>query len=388
MSNDNPPSRKEERAEGHDNNAPKVPDSPAQSTADYGISITESRPTNPLFLSDSQPPPEEYGRDRYTSRQPWMSREEAIVDSQGSTSAVVVDGASLSPFEGQKPQAPIRPPVPEDAGPLVAHEVVISDSPEVVDEPEGEEESRPVARRYSVGSGVLVSLFALFAKGIPLILVMGGGYYTYSYFFGPIPMVEKVWRTSASIVGITPAPVETQSKVSKILQQTRDVVKANDQRVHFASALADQDLDLDTLSDPEAMDVAPQGAEAAHAQSLQGVSEKAKSTLARKWNSQLSPGASRSPARSANDAPRIQSIGVVEVATEVPPSSEFFIWVNRATISGVRVGEDTRVFINGMAMELGETIYHPLGITIDGLDLNDTVLVFSDHTGAKLGKRF
>ena len=72
----------------------------------------------------------------------------------------------------------------------------------------------------------------------------------------------------------------------------------------------------------------------------------------------------------------------------MPPSSEFFLWVNHATISGVRNGKVTRVFINGMAMQPGETVYHPLGITIDGLDLNDTVLIFRDRTGAKLGKRF
>lgn len=197
--------------------------------------------------------------------------------------------------------------MPENGRPLVANEAVVGETPEVADELEQVEEPRPIARRYSVGSGLLISLFALFSKGIPLILVMGGGYYTYSFFFGPIPIVGKVWRTSASLVGITPAPVETESKVSKILQQTRDVVKANDQRVHFASALADQDLDLDKLSDPEAISSTSQTAESAKEPSLQGVTKKAKSNLAQKWNSQLSTGSSRSTARSSNDLPRIQN---------------------------------------------------------------------------------
>ncbi len=318
-----------------------------------------------------------------------MSQEEALVDSQGSTSSVVIDGASLTPFEGETPQITTRSPVPENAVQFDTGEVAVGSAPEVADEPELLEESRPIVRRgSSVASGVFISLFALFSKGIPLILVMGGGYYTYSYFFGPIPIVDKVWRKSASLVGVTPAPVEEKSKVNKILQQTRDVVQANDQRVHFASALADQNLDLDSLSDPEAMKAPPKSSEAAAADSFRGVADKAKSQLAQKWTSTSSPIASGSFGRSSPDATRIQSLGVVEVATAVPTSQGFFMWVNHATISGVRNGDDTRVFINGMAMELGDIVYHPLGIMIDGLDLKDSVLIFRDKTGARLGKRF
>lgn len=302
-----------------------------------------------------------------------------MIDRHGSTSGLIVDGASLSPFEGQSPPLPRKPVMEEAAVPGV----MVADESE--DTPEA---PAPIVRRRSVGSGVLISLFALFAKGIPLMLVMGGGYYTYSYFFGPIPIVDKVWRKTAPLVGIAPAPVETQSKVSQILQQTRDVVKANDQRVHFASALADQEIDLNALSHPAAMEVVPKSSENAVAQSPQNLVGKEKSKLTNEWKSQLSkraPGPSTGP---VNYTLRMQNTGVVEVATEVEPSQEFFAWVNQATISGVRIGEDTRVFINGMAMDPGEIIYHPLGIVIDRLDSNGTVLVFRDRTGATLGKRF
>lgn len=385
LSNNNPASNKNMRLEGADHDAPDVHASSDPSKPFQPVSVTESRPTNPLFIADSQPPPEEYGRDRYTSRQPWMSREDALVDSQGWTSVVLIDGASLSPFEGHTTDARSRPPVPESEVQVHAAHIATNETTAVADEPEI---LHPVVRRPSIGSGVLISLFALFAKGIPLILVMGGGYYTYSYFFGPIPMVDKFWRKSASLMGVAPAPLETKSKVSKILQQTRDVVKANDQRVHFASALADQDLDLDSLSDPAAMDGLSQSSEAAGADSLRGVAEKAKSQLAQKLNSRPSSDDTQSMTRSSQGAQRIQSMGVVEVTTDVQPSQEFFMWVNQATISGVRSGEDTRVFINDMARQPGETIYRPLGITIDGLDQNDTILIFRDKTGAKIGKRF
>ena len=112
-------------------------------------------------------------------------------------------------------------------------------------------------------------------------------------------------------------------------------MKANDQRVHFASALADEDVDLNTLSGPAAMDVPSPTAEADNPQSFQGVTKKAKSELAGKWNSPFSSEASRSNARSGNDSARIQNLGVVEVATDVQPSSEVFMWVNQVTITGV-----------------------------------------------------
>ena len=377
------------RPEEPSNKALHVSALPSSSVANFRGSITESRPTNPLFIADSQPPPEEYGRDRYTSRQPWMSQEEAIIDRQGSTSAVVIDGASLSPFAGHAPRAPTRPQGTENPDLVPANGVAIDSAPEAIDEPEKVQEPRPIVRRSAIGRGLIISLFALFSKGVPLILVMGGGYYTYSYFFGPIPIVDQVWRKSAELVGVTPAPIATQSKASQILQQTRDVVKANDQRVHFASALADDEVDLNELSDPAAMDGASPTAETGNEAFFQMVAEKAKSELDRKWNSQLVPDDSRSNGMSANDSLGMQNTGgVVEVATDVLPSPEFFRWVNQATISGVRNGEEARVFINDMAMELGEMVYRPLGITIDELDLNETILIFRDKTGAKLGKQF
>lgn len=345
----------------------------ARSHAD---TVTDSRPPMPKHVAEGQPSPEEYGQKSYTSRQPWVSQDEPVVHDQGSNSGFVVDGSTLSPF-GEKTVEPTQ---------TAANEIALEGVDETGDAPEIEAVPTPVIRRRSRGNGVFFSLFILFAKAVPLILAMGGGYYTYSYYFGPIPMVDQVWRKSAALVGIKAPPPPEKSKASRILQQTRDVVNANDQRVNFASALADQDVDLNALSTPQEM-LAPAPKASPTPTSTTVISVESSPAKGREGPglAQLAGNLAETiKSKLASDSDESPEVG----AEEPKASSEFIRWVNRANISGVRRGANPKIFINDLPVNPGDIIYHPLRITVVGIDPNDTYLIFQDKTGATYRRRY
>jgi hypothetical protein len=88
--------------------------------------------------------------------------------------------------------------------------------------------------RPGFGPELLIRLFSLITKFGPIAGVLVGGYYSYTYFFGPVTVVEA----AAARLGASPTASAAQSKVGQMLQQTRDVVSANDSRVGVASSLA------------------------------------------------------------------------------------------------------------------------------------------------------
>ena len=49
----------------------------------------------------------------------------------------------------------------------------------------------PMPIRRGLGAGLLVRLFALSTKLVPIAGVLVGGYYSYTYFFGPVPVVDR-----------------------------------------------------------------------------------------------------------------------------------------------------------------------------------------------------
>jgi hypothetical protein len=70
------------------------------------------------------------------------------------------------------------------------------------------------------------------------------------------------------------------------------------------------------------------------------------------------------------------------------PSQAFRDWVNQARISGVRGGAEARAFINDRVVRRGETVEQGLGITFDGVNTAQGLVLFKDRTGAVVGKKF
>jgi hypothetical protein len=70
------------------------------------------------------------------------------------------------------------------------------------------------------------------------------------------------------------------------------------------------------------------------------------------------------------------------------PSQAFRDWVNQARVSGVRGGAEARAFINDRVVRRGETVEQGLGITFDGVNTAQGLVLFKDRTGAVVGKKF
>ncbi|MEO7599401.1 MAG: hypothetical protein ABIV50_10745 [Opitutus sp.] len=69
-------------------------------------------------------------------------------------------------------------------------------------------------------------------------------------------------------------------------------------------------------------------------------------------------------------------------------SPEFRTWVAQARISGVFQGTPPRVLINGRTVSATQLVDETLKITFDGIDSATKSLVFRDHTGATVSRKF
>ena len=69
-------------------------------------------------------------------------------------------------------------------------------------------------------------------------------------------------------------------------------------------------------------------------------------------------------------------------------SNEFRTWVAQARVSGVFQGTPPRVLINGRTVSATQVVDETLQITFDGIDATTKSLVFRDHTGATVSRKF
>ena len=241
---------------------------------------------------------------------------------------------------------------------------------------------RSTPRPRWIGATVLIQLFRLSTRFIPIAGVLVGGYYGYSYFFGPVSVIEE----AAASLGVAELSPKQESKVNQMLQQTRDAVAASDARVHAANALAD-------VAISGVMD----GAESVLSEGVKLVADPGAETVAAKPVAILDQFASFEAERAATeaDAPVATSTftfaqtGVEsEVVSEVEPTNGFLLWIQQANIGGVRKGSAPKALINGITLKVGSKADHHLGITFEGLTEDGQALVFRDQTNAVVTKPF
>lgn len=307
-----------------------------------------------------------------------MQQQQALINGQNLTATYVVDGSSLSPF-------PVAPTPIGDAdttaifqGAAPAQAAAVS--PDAVASTIAAA-TMPAPRRRSVGFGLFTMLFALFAKALPLMLVLGGGYYTYSYFFGTPPMVEMMRRKLTGEAEPT-EEAKPKSRAAQMMNQTRDVVAANDQRINFANALADESVDLDSVQLPSASP----SAEA----TIAGITQAAAASVAE--NDVPAENAPAPKRRTRKTQPTYDTSDIIPgriyLPSPVEPSVAFIVWVDHAKITGLRAGSSVKIQVNDLTVGPGDILDHALGIVVEDMDPATSIVRFRDKTGAIVGKRF
>lgn len=81
---------------------------------------------------------------------------------------------------------------------------------------------------------------------------------------------------------------------------------------------------------------------------------------------------------------------VVQPAAPPPPpvaSVAFRGWVENLKISGVRSGEDPRIFVGGSSYQRGDLVNPQLGVIFEDYDDATRMLVFKDQSGARVERR-
>ena len=244
----------------------------------------------------------------------------------------------------------------------------------------------PMPIRRGLGAGLLVRLFALSTKLVPIAGVLVGGYYSYTYFFGPVPVVEA----AAERMGVMSPAASNTSKAGQMIQQTRDVVAANNSKVGFANALAgDLTEGFPGSAGAESTDTLP--VSFAGLPPIDTVVEAPPPAPAVAILDQLAMFEAERAQQEAV-AREVETVAIEsdpepdpeEIISTVPPSARFRQWASELRISGVRTGDSPKVMVNGLTLGVGGTIDHRLGITFEGLAQNDQVLVFKDRSDALL----
>lgn len=69
-------------------------------------------------------------------------------------------------------------------------------------------------------------------------------------------------------------------------------------------------------------------------------------------------------------------------------SPEYKAFISNLKVSGVFQGEHPRVLIGGRTYEVGETVNDDLGVVFAGIDANRELVLFKDHTGTILVKKY
>lgn len=269
-----------------------------------------------------------------------------------------------------------------------------------------------------------IKLFKLGAKFFPALLMMGGLAYSYIYFMGAPPVVQKmklnpVVQKVAATVGVeietpevdeeTGEVIQPQGKLDQMLQQTKDVVAMSDKRVNTANAIASGGFDIDSALDGledslaeegEATETEEDSAAVKPVEELPEVDHAAR--LANYQEAVAAQGTMRTYSSGDSEWAAIAREGVVEeeVAEEeaegprqvrdldytsfIRPSPQFREWLRNVRIGSVMTGEEPKALIDNMTFTPGSTVDYMLGVTFEGLAENDTLLVFKDRTGAVL----
>jgi len=262
----------------------------------------------------------------------------------------------------------------------------------------------PLPKGESVTIKVMVLGLKLFAKVMPVLMVGVIAYYSYTSYFGDIPVVDQFKRKAAGMVGIKmepPPAVKKKAAVTQMMDKAKDVVKANNRSVEFANALADENVDMDKLTHlanaaESGLDINAAVAALAKAGEQAPAADGEGGAPAGTDPAATNPAASDSAAaptpkgRDPTGATMsmLEEMSLVKVATEIEPEWKFRAWVGKANVSGVMDGPKPKAYVNGYVYDQDEIIDEDLGISIEGVQSADSILIFKDKTGALLGKLF
>ena len=228
-----------------------------------------------------------------------------------------------------------------------------------------------------IGIELGIKLFRLSTKLLPIAAVLVGGFYSYSYFFGSVPIVES---TLVALGAEPSSEPKTPSMAAQMIQQTRDVVAASDRRVLFANSLAEDPVTA--LPSSENLTTTESAAPAFTSPANTPPATNKVTILDRLAMFE----AERAGTTISSAPPRYRPANIEPIISPVEPSVAFRQWVAELEVKGLRRGELNRVFINDLAIDIGDIVNHRLGIIFAGLGEADTVLVFKDATGALVTK--
>lgn len=249
----------------------------------------------------------------------------------------------------------------------------------------------PVLRRSSNDRSARVKLFILFAKSVPLIMAVGGGYLLFSYYFGGIPELDALVRKSSAMVGLKLEEPPAQTRAKALQQKTQAIVQAGNQRTNFANDLADDTKVITMVPEPVAevpkAKLAPDANVTVASETKTGNIDALKSAAADLLDSVVAKVSLADPPLEIPATVRAEP-EFVETVKVAQPSPAFRAWVDKAVISGVRKGLQPRIVINGLPVKPGDIIYRPMKIMIIQVVPYDSILVFRDVTGATLEKRY
>ena len=94
----------------------------------------------------------------------------------------------------------------------------------------------------------------------------------------------------------------------------------------------------------------------------------------------------KGPGGVTTGAPGVTTSTQLEAGVEA--SAAFRAFVANAKVSGVFQGSPARAFINGKLTRAGETADSALGVVFTGIDLDRRQLVFTDKSGATVGRKY
>ncbi len=286
------------------------------------------------------------------------------------------------------------------------------------------------------GITIFIKLFRLSVKFVPIAGAMVGAVYGYTYFFGAIPVVDAVKRELGMEVALRE---QTESRVTQMLQQTRDAVAASDSRVNLGNAIAAGDVAaadaiesgsvFEALTESPVASTAPavsvptvkldlpkMDAETSKAtETIDGImtvfsGDDASTNRASTIPAQPSPTIARkitivedrSRADPAASAPPTRRITVVQNSRQAipsryhnidtrsgrPASAEFSQWLQTIRVNRVIPDYKPKVVINNTEFVSGSIVDFAMGITFAGLAQDGTLLVFKDGRGAYLTAKF
>lgn len=259
--------------------------------------------------------------------------------------------------------------------------------------------------------GVLLRLFMLVAKLIPVALLLGAGYYGYQSFLGPVSEEERQAYLNSPVAGAADG-IENmpKSRAGLMIQQAKDAVAAHDSHVHAANAMAENVDDLEKIA--EAVEQSHQATRPATPARTEPAPSGPAVTLdlegATRAQQRRDAGLAAAPATGGSSAEGIQvrqkdgpaplglrasvtgnGVTVAQPTTNGnEPAAAFRQWVAAATVSGVMTGSQARAMVNGRVVTEGETVESRLGIVFDRVVADHRVIVFKDATGASVGKRY